>query len=224
MNGNDFEFDNVKELDHVSETSFVHENEAENMENSNTRGKNANSEDPFGIYKILKMKKDTSGAESKDPPYPPGFTPSGGVNVKGDKQDNNSQLDSNLPGKNDKSQIDRGVGNCGTKFQESGSILEVMDELIKVGQAMGYNMDGCMKNIETMIALQETKMDSMDLFSIKALWGNSSFDYAFSPSIGYLGGTWVPLSTKLLIISIYAPQDLKDRKTLWEFLCHLIDS
>ncbi|GKD08079.1 hypothetical protein Tco_1187764, partial [Tanacetum coccineum] len=94
-NGNDFEFDNVKELDHVSETSFVHENEAENMENSNTRGKNANSEDPFGIYKILKRKKDTSGAESKDPPYPSGFTPSGGVNVEGDKQDNNSHIDSN---------------------------------------------------------------------------------------------------------------------------------
>ncbi|GJW37521.1 hypothetical protein Tco_0060441 [Tanacetum coccineum] len=67
----------------------------ENMENSNTRGKNANSEDPFGIYKILKRKKDTSGAESKDPPYPSGFTPSGGVNVEGDKQDNNSHIDSN---------------------------------------------------------------------------------------------------------------------------------
>ncbi|GJX96249.1 RNA-directed DNA polymerase, eukaryota, partial [Tanacetum coccineum] len=187
-NKNDFEFDN---------------------------GKNANSEDPFGIYKILKMKKDTSGAESKDPPYPPGFTPSGGVNVKGDKQDNNSQLDSNLPGKNDKSQIDRGVGNCGTKFQASGSILEVMDELIK-------ELNN--KHKVNFVALQETKMDSMDLFLIKALWGNSSSDYAFSPSIGYSGGTWVPSSTKLLIILIYAPQDLKDRKMLWEFLCHLIDS
>ncbi|GJV71286.1 RNA-directed DNA polymerase, eukaryota [Tanacetum coccineum] len=37
------------------------------------------------------------------------------------------------------------------KFQASGSILEVMDELIKVGQTMGYNMDGCMKNIEAII-------------------------------------------------------------------------
>ncbi|GKB06122.1 RNA-directed DNA polymerase, eukaryota [Tanacetum coccineum] len=38
------------------------------------------------------------------------------------------------------------------------------------------------------VALQETKMEKMDLFSIKALWGNLSFDYAFSPSIGYSGG------------------------------------
>ncbi|GJX95271.1 RNA-directed DNA polymerase, eukaryota, reverse transcriptase zinc-binding domain protein [Tanacetum coccineum] len=56
------------------------------------------------------------------------------------------------------------------KFQASGSILEVMDELIK--------------------SLQETKMEKMDLFSIKALWGNLSFNYAFSPSIGYSGGSY----------------------------------
>ncbi|GKE68830.1 RNA-directed DNA polymerase, eukaryota, partial [Tanacetum coccineum] len=93
-------------------------------------------------------------------------------------------------------------------------------------------------------------MDKMDLFSIKALWGNFSFDYAFSPSIGYSGGilcvwdprlfvkdnstvsdsflvisgTWVPSSTKLLIISIYAPQDHNERRLLWDFLHHLIAS
>nr|GEX02117.1 RNA-directed DNA polymerase, eukaryota, nucleotide-binding alpha-beta plait domain protein [Tanacetum cinerariifolium] len=32
-----------------------------------------------------------------------------------------------------------------------GSILDVMDELIKVGHAMGYNMDECMKNREAII-------------------------------------------------------------------------
>nr|GFC89304.1 hypothetical protein [Tanacetum cinerariifolium] len=110
--------------------------------------------DPFGIYKILKRKRDTSGVESKDPSYPLGFTPIVGVNVKGDKPDNNSQLDSNMFGNNDKIQNDRGVGNYDTKFQASGSILEVMDDLIKMGQTMGYNMDGCMKNIETIIGSQ----------------------------------------------------------------------
>ncbi|GJX78048.1 RNA-directed DNA polymerase, eukaryota [Tanacetum coccineum] len=100
------------------------------------------------------------------------------------------------------------------------------------------------------VALQETKMEKMDLFSIKALWGNLSFDYAFSPSIGYSGGilcvwdprlfvkdnstvsdsflaisgTWIPSSTKLLVISVYAPQDLTERRMLWDFIHHLIDS
>ena len=92
-------------------------------------------------------------------------------------------------------------------------------------------------------------MERIDLFSVKALWGNLSFDYAFSPSLGYSGGilciwdprlffkdnitvsdsflaitgTWVPSSTKLLIISVYAPQDLNQRKTLWDFFYHLIN-
>ena len=34
------------------------------------------------------------------------------------------------------------------------SLLTVMEELIKVGQTMGYNMKGCMKNIEEIIELQ----------------------------------------------------------------------
>ena len=35
-----------------------------------------------------------------------------------------------------------------------GSLLIVMDELTKVGQTMGYNMDVCMKNIEEISELQ----------------------------------------------------------------------
>nr|GFB34364.1 RNA-directed DNA polymerase, eukaryota, nucleotide-binding alpha-beta plait domain protein [Tanacetum cinerariifolium] len=41
-NGNDFGFVNEHEFDHVFEISFVHENEAENMKNLNSSGKNVN--------------------------------------------------------------------------------------------------------------------------------------------------------------------------------------
>nr|GEZ25781.1 RNA-directed DNA polymerase, eukaryota [Tanacetum cinerariifolium] len=75
-----------------------------------------------------------------------------------------------------------------------------------------------------LVSIQETKMDNMDLLTIKKLWGNVTFDYAFSPSIGYSGGTWTPTSTKLLIISVYAPQDLNDRRILWDFFRQLLDS
>ncbi|GKF85190.1 hypothetical protein Tco_0250088, partial [Tanacetum coccineum] len=37
---------------------------------------------------------------------------------------------------------------------KGGSILDVMDELVKVGQSMGYNMDGCAINIEAIIVSQ----------------------------------------------------------------------
>nr|GFC35079.1 RNA-directed DNA polymerase, eukaryota, reverse transcriptase zinc-binding domain protein [Tanacetum cinerariifolium] len=35
-----------------------------------------------------------------------------------------------------------------------GSLLTVMEELIKVGKMLGYNMEGCIKNIEEIIEIQ----------------------------------------------------------------------
>ncbi|GKC31884.1 hypothetical protein Tco_1039178, partial [Tanacetum coccineum] len=54
-------------------------------------------------------------------------------------------------------EMDNQKDNCDGEFRESegsqkgGSILSLMDKLVKVGQTMGYNMDGCMKNIEEII-------------------------------------------------------------------------
>ncbi|GJR92155.1 RNA-directed DNA polymerase, eukaryota, reverse transcriptase zinc-binding domain protein [Tanacetum coccineum] len=145
--------------------------------------------------------------------------------------------------------------------RKGGSILMLMDELVKVGQTMGYNMDGCMKNIEEIIesqgvdgvnflTLQETKMESIDLFEIKRCWGNFAFDYVHSASVGKSGGilcvwdpnafkklnstasdyfvmiqgNWVSNGKLLLIISVYAPQELSEKKSLWDYLCHVIDN
>nr|GEW61773.1 RNA-directed DNA polymerase, eukaryota [Tanacetum cinerariifolium] len=95
-----------------------------------------------------------------------------------------------------------------------GSILSLIDELVKVGQVMGYKMDGCMSNMTEIIksqgvkevnflALQETKMENMELFSVKMCWGNFVFDY--------VRGVWRETGNVLLIIAVYAPHDLKDR-------------
>ncbi|GJW89042.1 RNA-directed DNA polymerase, eukaryota [Tanacetum coccineum] len=99
------------------------------------------------------------------------------------------------------------------------------------------------------LAIQETKMETIDLFNIKAIWGNYSFNYASSASVGYSGGnlciwdpilfkkenvtasdsflairgTWLPSSTKLLIISVYAPQDHVEKRMLWDYLLHLLE-
>ena len=35
-----------------------------------------------------------------------------------------------------------------------GSILHLLDEVVKVGQVMGYNMDGCMSNMAKIIESQ----------------------------------------------------------------------
>ncbi|GJX62449.1 RNA-directed DNA polymerase, eukaryota [Tanacetum coccineum] len=92
-------------------------------------------------------------------------------------------------------------------------------------------------------------MELVDLFSIRACWGNLTFDYVFSPSVGNSGGIlcvwdsnmfhkenssvsdyfvaimgkWRPNNKNLLIISVYAPQDLAEKKMLWQYLNILID-
>nr|GEW07921.1 RNA-directed DNA polymerase, eukaryota [Tanacetum cinerariifolium] len=89
----------------------------------------------------------------------------------------------------------------------------------------------------------------IDLFSIKALWGNLNFDHVVGPLIGFSGGvvcvwdssmfikdhvsksdyfvvimgTWTPTSTKLLIISVYAPQESTKKQDLWNYLRSLIN-
>ncbi|GJX07902.1 hypothetical protein Tco_0195834 [Tanacetum coccineum] len=38
---------------------------------------------------------------------------------------------------------------------KGGSILEVLDDMVKVGQAMGFSMGGCLKDMESIIGSQE---------------------------------------------------------------------
>ncbi|GJS77431.1 RNA-directed DNA polymerase, eukaryota [Tanacetum coccineum] len=55
------------------------------------------------------------------------------------------------------------------------------------------------------IALQETKMELIDLITIKELWG-------------------ILLLTMLLVRLLVSLEDLSDRKALWDFIRHLVDS
>ncbi|GJZ89145.1 RNA-directed DNA polymerase, eukaryota [Tanacetum coccineum] len=106
------------------------------------------------------------------------------------------------------------------------------------------------KNKINFVAIQETKLESINLFSIKDLWGNSFFDFSFSSSVGLSGGilcvwdpnsfvkdnatisdyfvavrgTWLSTATKVMFVSIYAPQDISEKKSLWEYITHIIDT
>ncbi|GJS09721.1 RNA-directed DNA polymerase, eukaryota [Tanacetum coccineum] len=185
---------------HVSETSFAHENVDEFQVNPKPSYNTVISEDPFGIYKNLKRNKDANVIEgdTHTPQYPPGFTPNVEENVVDNIPRNASQPKPNPTTSGNKEK----ASSVNEKFQASSSILEVMDELIKMGQTMGYNMDGCMKNIEVIIGSQ----------------GDSEIPFWRSHVLGSLH------LTKLLVISVYAPQDLTERRMLWDFIHHLIDS
>nr|GEY40753.1 hypothetical protein [Tanacetum cinerariifolium] len=153
---------------------------------------------PFGIFMLLNMKNDMEESQGEDPIFPPGFTP--------DKVDKNVLVNINLHSSNDGISSVKSGNKHVLKIKPGGSILEVMEDVIEVAQTMGYNMEGCLKNIKAIIgfqgdqrklnrkhrvnfvAIQETKMENIDLFSIKEVWGNLAFDYAISPSVGFSGG------------------------------------
>ncbi|GJV85462.1 RNA-directed DNA polymerase, eukaryota, reverse transcriptase zinc-binding domain protein [Tanacetum coccineum] len=107
--------------------------------------------------------------------------------------------------KKSKEDVTESVGSGHFKKSENpcsgGSILLLMDELVKVGQTMGYNMEGltqkakkdwvkelCVSNKVNFLSLQETKIETIQLFDIKRCWGNFAFNYVHSASVGNSGG------------------------------------
>ncbi|GKC98348.1 hypothetical protein Tco_1168623 [Tanacetum coccineum] len=170
-------------------------------------------DDPFGVYKTLKRNNDKVASESVDPQFPPGITSVvAEVNVTKDADPNQvSHPKIDVTNNNKDVSCATSGYNCVSKLKSRGSLLDVMDELINAGQTMGYNIEGCMHNIEAIIGSQgdgkETKIETMDLFSIKALWGNLSFDYVFSQSVGFSGGV-----VKLAELPFVLPE------IIWEWL------
>ncbi|GJX94590.1 hypothetical protein Tco_0349176, partial [Tanacetum coccineum] len=215
------------------------------------------SEDLFNIYDMLNGQHKKASNLSNELEFPPGFTP---INHEGELIAEESVHDVTEQVQSISNKLKKRKPNAGVLNQSSlntssqkiagGSILEAMDEQVKVGQTMGYNMEGYTKNIEAIIGSQgETKMENIDAFSIKDLWGNLNFDYVVGSLVGFSGGIvcvwdpskfiqehvsksdyfvalmgiWSPSSTKLLVISVYAPQELREKRDLWNYLRSFID-
>nr|GFA47145.1 hypothetical protein [Tanacetum cinerariifolium] len=97
---------------------------------------------------------------------------------------------------------------CSKRVHMGGSIFQFMDELVKIVQTIGYNMEGYMKK------------------GILCVWEPTLFvkdNIISSDSLLAIMGTWVPSSSKLLIISVYAPQELTEKRVLWDYILRLID-
>nr|GEU34920.1 RNA-directed DNA polymerase, eukaryota [Tanacetum cinerariifolium] len=156
------------------------------------------------------------------------------------------------------------INSCkkGEKSKVGGSIFDLIDELVAVGQTIGYNMTGlgnkakqrwikelCQKHRINFASIQEAKAKSISLHTTKDLWENQMFDHIVGSSVGFsrgilcmwnpnmfvkeqvstcdyfvaLMGTWAPTSCKLRIISVYAPQELNERRDLWDYFRTFID-
>nr|GEV20669.1 RNA-directed DNA polymerase, eukaryota [Tanacetum cinerariifolium] len=227
--------------------------------------------------------EESTGKKEKQPEDPFGFTPNDDTNefcmneenVRSVNDDNpqNCNVDEVQTGQegnsaNKGSKVDVSKSVCSGHLKKSealltgGSILCLLEELVKVGQTMGYNMDGprlqgqkdwvkelCTKNKVNFLAIQETKMESMELCSVKTCWGNFAFDYVHSDSVGNSGGIlcvwdpnsfrrsnitisdyfimirgmWLKTGVNLLIVAVYAPHDLRGKRMLWDYLTHVIN-
>nr|GFA17458.1 RNA-directed DNA polymerase, eukaryota, nucleotide-binding alpha-beta plait domain protein [Tanacetum cinerariifolium] len=161
VDGEDINLQQMKDLDHVSESSCMKQNvEFENHDNINKHG--TQSVDPFGIYEILNKKKDQENLKEylsgEGPIYPPGFTP----NVGSDDVIGSDQHNANLHTNKEGFSSERSGNIRPFKLKSGGSILEVMEDLVEIGRTMGYNMEGCSKNIEAIVGFQR---DSQEYFT-----------------------------------------------------------
>ncbi|GJW77700.1 RNA-directed DNA polymerase, eukaryota [Tanacetum coccineum] len=194
--------------------------------------KKDSSVDPFGLYPLLNKKtKDQKHKESgtnSSPKFPPGFTPNNDNDDTGDKKSVNDFEEEKLnedDGDSNNSNLKENVDESASfgRFKKSvapssgGSFMCLMEEVVKVGQTMGYNMDGVINNLSDIIesqgasinkvnflAIQETKMEEIDLFSVRR-------------------GVWLLNGIDLMIIAVYAPHDPRDKRMLWDYLAHVIN-
>nr|GEU99330.1 G-type lectin S-receptor-like serine/threonine-protein kinase LECRK1 [Tanacetum cinerariifolium] len=87
--------------------------------------------------------------------------------------------------------------------KNGGSVLEVMEDIIRVGQmnALSINIQGLghktknewitelnIRHKINFLAIQETKMASVSHMDVKFIWGNSNYQYISSDAIGSSGG------------------------------------
>nr|GFB21057.1 hypothetical protein [Tanacetum cinerariifolium] len=128
------------------------------------------SDDPFKICPILNDKtKNMAGKGSLGSyTHPPGFSHMKGQEDKQGMKNNNTQGKEDATGlnKNDKESVqpkhieEVSDSVLSGHFKKSevpktgGSILQLLYDVVKVGQVMGYKMEGCMKNMAEIIETQ----------------------------------------------------------------------
>ncbi|GJY43060.1 hypothetical protein Tco_0431273 [Tanacetum coccineum] len=168
------------DIDAVPETNFSQSHEASKQGNE-TRIEEGeiHSDDPFNLYDLLQKKPCSKNKEEENSnatlKYPPGFTTVDDSRNKDDQavflnvEEQAPKQKINAQGNVTKVNSNKGVSqskeedkesHCSCHFRRTvgpqigGSILQLLDDLVKVGQTMGYKMDGCVSNIEEIIKIR----------------------------------------------------------------------
>ena len=108
-------------------------------------------EDPFNIYNLLEKKiqlhHNVLIQSEEDPKYPPGFSPHNSDGLV--KEHVSSEHDHTY-----KTGIKEDVCISVNTPKTNGSMLQLIKDLIKVRQTMGYKMEGCINDIEEIVKKQ----------------------------------------------------------------------
>nr|GEW61541.1 RNA-directed DNA polymerase, eukaryota [Tanacetum cinerariifolium] len=249
---------NDSDIERVSKSSFaqgdksMHEPKEDNQQEVE---RNVQSQDPLNIYELLNKQKGECVISSEDNfPYPSGFTPmnegvqlSHNMNSDGkvaeeskinDVEEHINIFSHEVLDKVERDKEDvysqRAIEIRKQNRQEGESILHLIEELVKVGQTMGYNMDGCIENMEAIIGgvqgengiifkASVTRLKRGNSGGILCVWKSSMFvkeNVSVSDSFLAITGTWVSTATRLLIISVYASR-ISRKRLLWGYLCHI---
>nr|GFA64843.1 nucleotide-binding alpha-beta plait domain-containing protein [Tanacetum cinerariifolium] len=171
------------DVEAVPETCLEDDSNKKFMDENFVRQSEPQSEDPFEIYEALKKKMNmcNNGSISEESrEYPPGFTPKDVVDSPVNDQDVVDSPGRN--GKEDEGSVEKQSGDknarctdtyesmCSGHFKKSGAprtggfIVQLMDELVTVGQTMGYDMMGCIKILKQLLNHKERTTDK------KMLW------------------------------------------------------
>ncbi|GJV88665.1 RNA-directed DNA polymerase, eukaryota [Tanacetum coccineum] len=241
-------FNDNKEVDDYSEDDSV--NGAEEINGDISKQMNLDDETDIEAFTIFINKRDKGEANSgldSSIPFPPGFTPERefqhvdaqeGQGMENSLSKRRSEGLSSRVLEDAQPLNEHASPSIDSKKKAGGSILEVIDDMIKVGQSMGFTMEGCLgskakkdwikelnnKHKVNFLSVQETKLDCISDMDVKVLWGNYKFEYTISEAVGNSGGilcVWDP-SAKLLVVSIYAPQSITSKRSLWSYISSLI--
>ncbi|GKC87099.1 RNA-directed DNA polymerase, eukaryota, partial [Tanacetum coccineum] len=249
---NEYDMEGDSDCEVVPETKLADESPILNKDEVSVGQNVVRSEDPFNIYDLLNKKKEniTGSKEDDSLKYPPGFTPketsedhfqknsrSKKENGEGIQSTHEEEVGSK------KNLKDDGMESvCSGHFKKS--------EIPRLAQKAkkDWVKELCVKHKVNFLSPQETKMETIELFAIKSCWGKFAFDFIHSDSVGNSGGIlcvwdsnsfkklnstvsdyfviirgdWVSNGKKLLIILVYAPQELTEKKMLWDYLSHVI--
>nr|GEV36064.1 RNA-directed DNA polymerase, eukaryota [Tanacetum cinerariifolium] len=229
-----------------AEVSEIPDTMAENVVLNVDDGNEVNqSDDPFDIYSLLKKNKNKENNESGSTgsmKYPPGFTPAEEweCSVQNENEMEHSERESG-----------RGIGTANVKRMEwnqwvRGSITRL--KYLEQEAKKDWVKELCVSNKVNFLTLQETKMESINLFDIRRCWRNLAFEFVHSDSVCNSGGVlcvwdskafkklnatvsnyfvmvrgnWLSNGKLILFIAVYAPQELSEKKMLWDYLSYVI--